>query len=151
MSLSFGYPGDGGLGDRLLTLALSGAKTATSSLEVEYRSGEPMPVVGERVPLIDHAGVLQGLVETTEVRVVPLDRIGDDVAAAEGEGYADADDYRRGHVAFWTAAQHLVREDAGDPDWTLRPDEPVIVHFFRLVERAGPSTSAEHAPIDSRT
>ncbi|MGI9157498.1 MAG: hypothetical protein ACR2FG_12835 [Marmoricola sp.] len=41
--MSFGYDDDGGLGERLLTAVLRGEKTATSSLAVEYLSGEPLP------------------------------------------------------------------------------------------------------------
>ncbi len=33
-TMSFGYDGDGGLGDRLLAAVLSGEKTATSSLAI---------------------------------------------------------------------------------------------------------------------
>jgi len=62
-SLSFGYDGDGGLGDRLLAAVLRGEKTATSSLAVEYLSGEPLPRVGERLNLVDHGGRVHGLVE----------------------------------------------------------------------------------------
>ena len=38
-TMSFGYDGDGGLGDRLLAAVLSGEKTATSSLAIAYLSG----------------------------------------------------------------------------------------------------------------
>ena len=44
--MSFGYDGDGGLGDRLLAAVLRGEKIATSSLAVEHLSGEPLPHVG---------------------------------------------------------------------------------------------------------
>lgn len=132
-TLSFGYPGDGGLGDRLLAACLSGAKTATSSLAVEYLSGEPLPQVGQRLDLVDHEGRMHGQVETTRVRIIPLDLVGDDVAAAEGEGYADAADWRAGHERFWADVAHLVRDESGDPAWTLRESEPVVVHWFTLV------------------
>lgn len=55
-TMSFGYDGGGGLRDRLLAAVLRGEKTATSSLAVEYLSGEPLPRVGERLSLTDHAG-----------------------------------------------------------------------------------------------
>lgn len=131
---SFGYEGDGGLGDRLLAAVLRGEKTATSSLAVEYRSGEPLPRVGERSRLVDHAGRAHGLVETTRVRIIPLDRVGDDVARDEGEGFVDATDWRRAHVAFWSQVTDLIRDEAGDPRWELRDSEPVVVEWFRLVE-----------------
>lgn len=39
-TMSFGYDGDGGLGDRLIASVLRGEKTATSSLAIGYLSGE---------------------------------------------------------------------------------------------------------------
>lgn len=135
-TLEFGYEGDDGLGDRLIAAVLRGEKTATSSLAVEYLSGEPLPRVGERLSLVDHAGTVHGVVETTATTIIPLHLIGDDVAFDEGEGYADSDAYRRGHIRFWKAVAHLTREESGDPQWQLRESEPVVVHRFRLVQAA---------------
>lgn len=136
-TLSFGYPGDGGLGNRLLAAVLRGEKTATSSLAVEYLSGQPLPRVGQRLTLVDHDGRACGVVETTRVTVVPLHLVGDDVARDEGEGFADAREWRRDHVGFWHEVTELVRTDAGDPDWQLRDTEPVVVHWFRLMAPLG--------------
>jgi len=138
-TLSFGYDGDGGLGDRLLAAVLRGEKTATSSLAVEYLSGEPLPRVGERLTLVDHGGRPRGMVETTRVTIMPLYLVGDDVARYEGEGFADAAQWRQAHVAFWAEVAELVRADAGDPGWQLREAEPVVVHWFRLLEPAAAS------------
>lgn len=133
-TISFGYDGDRGLGDRLLAAVLRGAKTATSSLAVEYLSGEPLPRVGQRLTLMDHDGRSHGVVETTHVTIIPLHLVDDDVARDEGEGFADASEWRQGHLAFWDEVAGLVRADAGDPSWQLREAEPVVVHWFRLVE-----------------
>lgn len=133
-TLSFGYRGDGGLGDRLLAAVLQGEKTATSSLAVEYMSGEPLPRVGQRLTLMDHEGRPHGIVETTRVAIIPLHLVGDDVARDEGEGFAYAAEWRRDHIAFWADVADLVRADAGDPDWQMRESEPVVVHWFRLLE-----------------
>ncbi len=133
-TLSFGYPGDGGLGDRLIAAVLRGEKTATSSLAVEYLGGDPLPKVGRRQVLVDHDGREYGLVEITKVRIIPLDQVGDDVAHAEGEGFLDAADWRRDHLAFWAEVADLVRADAGDPDWVIRDSEPVVVKWFALLE-----------------
>jgi uncharacterized protein YhfF/GNAT superfamily N-acetyltransferase len=134
-AMSFGYDGDGGLGDRLVAAVLSGAKTATSSLAVEYLSGEPLPRVGEQLALLDHAGRQHGTVGTTRVTVIALSDVGDDIAHEEGEGFGDAAEWRGAHAAFWQQAADMVRADAGDPDWQLRDNEPVVVEWFRLVER----------------
>lgn len=130
---SFGYDGDGGLGDRLLAAVLCGEKTATSSLVVEYLSGEPLPQVGQRSELIDHVGRSHGFIETLRVRIIPLNEVGDDVARDEGEGFADANEWRRAHEAFWRETIEMVRLEAGDPNWKLRDSEPVVVEWFLLL------------------
>lgn len=131
--LRFGYDGDGGLGDRLVEAVLRGDKTATSSLAVEYSGQDPLPEVGERLTLVDSHGTARGTVETTGVLVVPLDLVGDDVAHAEGEGFADANEWREDHIRFWADVSDLIRAEIGDPSWQLRADEHVVVHWFRLV------------------
>jgi len=133
-TLSFGYDGDNGLGDRLLVAVLRGEKTATSSLAVEYLSGAPLPRVGEKLILVDRSGRERSVVETTRVAITPLHLVSDDVARDEGEGFADAQEWRRDHVAFWREVADLVRTGAGDRGWQLRESEPVVVHWFRLVE-----------------
>ncbi|MGI8612734.1 MAG: ASCH domain-containing protein [Nocardioidaceae bacterium] len=146
-TLSFGYDGDGGLGDRLLAAVLRGEKTATSSLAVEYLSGEPLPRVGERLTLVDRGGRPHGVVETTRVTIVPLHLVGNDVARDEGEGFADAAQWRQAHVAFWAEVADLVPADAGDPKWQLREAEPVVVHWFRLLEPAAAPTARPAPPV----
>lgn len=137
---SFGYDGDDGLGDRLLAAVLRGEKTATSSLAVQYRSGELLPRVGQRSELIDHTGRGHGRIETTRVQIIPLDEIGDDVARDEGEDFADAAEWRQAHEAFWGEAIEMIRVDAGVSTWELRNNEPVVVEWFRLLDDQGSMT-----------
>ncbi len=139
-TMSFGYDGDGGLGDRLLAAVLRGEKTATSSLAIGYLSGSQLPRVGERLPLVDHNGGVHGIVETTRVTITPLHLVGDDVAHDEGEGFADAADWRRDHLAYWAELSNELRSEAGDPSWELREAEPVVVQWFRLLDPDGAST-----------
>lgn len=137
-AMTFGFDGDGGLGDRLIAAVLRGEKTATSSTAVEYLGGEdPLPRVGERLALTDHAGGVHGVVETTRVTIVPMDEVGDDVARDEGEGFTDAAAWRAAHAAFWHEITEEIRADCGDPTWVLRASEPVVVEWFRLVETDG--------------
>ncbi|MHB1501521.1 MAG: GNAT family N-acetyltransferase [Candidatus Dormibacteria bacterium] len=135
-TMSFGYEGDGGLGDRLVAAVLSGGKTATSSLAVEHLSGEPLPRVGEHLALVNHRGQRRGTVETTRVTVVALSEVGDDIAHDEGEGFAGAGEWRKAHEAFWHQTADTIRADARAPDWRLRSNEPVVIEWFRLLERA---------------
>jgi uncharacterized protein YhfF/GNAT superfamily N-acetyltransferase len=132
-AMSFGYDGDGGLGDRLVEAVLRGAKTATSSLAVAYLSGEPLPRAGERLPLVDSDRRHRGTVEITRVRIIALSDVGDDVAHDEGESFADAREWREAHEKFWQRTVDLIRADASDPEWQLRDNEPVVVEWFRLL------------------
>lgn len=136
-TLTFGYPGDGGFGDRLLGAVLRGEKTATSSLAIEYLTGVPLPCAGQRLVLQDHAGLVHGLVEVTRVTIIPMHLVGDAIARDEGEGFVDAAAWRRAHVAFWTKVTHLIQVEAADPSWRLRDTEPVVVQWFRLLMPAG--------------
>lgn len=133
-TMTFGYPGDGGLGDRLISAVLSGEKTATSSLAVAYLAGdEPLPRVGQVLPLADHDGAEHGQVRTTRVRIVPLHLVDDQVANDEGEGFADASEWRRDHIAYWSRLVDEIRAESGDPDWQLRDAEPVVIQWFELL------------------
>lgn len=123
-TMDFGHDGDDGLGDRLLAAVLRGEKTATSSLAIGYLSGDPLPRVGERLPLVDHTGGVHGTVEITRVTIIPLHLVGDNVARDEGEGFANAAEWRRDHVAYSTELTGVLRVKAGDPGWELREAEP---------------------------
>ncbi|WP_235856965.1 ASCH domain-containing protein [Occultella glacieicola] len=97
----------GTLRDALVAAALAGTKTATSSLLVAYETaGEPVPQVGARFALVDSAGERVAILENTEVRVVRLSDVDDDVAPAEGEGFTSRTDWRRAHQAFWDTPKH---------------------------------------------
>lgn len=132
---TFGYTGDGGLGDRLLAAALRGEKTATSSLAVEYLYGEPLPRVGEQSQLVDHDGHSHGLIETTRIRILPLNEVGEHGARDEGEGFVDVVEFRQAHVEFRHDTAQMIRDGAGDPSWVLRESEPVVVEWFRLLDQ----------------
>ena len=130
----FGYEGDGGLGDRLITAVLAGRKVATSSLAVQYLSGDPLPRVGEHRLLTDHSGQVHARLETTRVEIIPLHLVTDEVAHDEGEGFRDAAEWRAEHVRFWQEIKDSIRNESGDARWALRDSEPVVVEWFRVLE-----------------
>ncbi|MFG1890364.1 ASCH domain-containing protein [Micromonospora sp. NPDC049051] len=126
----FAFPGP--LRDQLVSAILSGAKTSTSGLVLSYeRTGEPMPEVGERSAVLDSAGRRVAVIEVTEVRVVRLADVDLRHALDEGEGYGSVAQWRAGHETFWHSAE--VREELGDPGFTVDDDTPVLVERFRLV------------------
>jgi uncharacterized protein YhfF len=95
----FGFPGP--LRDRLVDAVLSGVKTATSSLLVDWqRDGEQPPAAGELQTVIDSAGTPVAIIEILGSEVVALGAVDDRVARAEGESYQTAAGWRSAHERF---------------------------------------------------
>ncbi|OZF30535.1 ASCH domain-containing protein [Rhodococcus sp. 14-2483-1-2] len=126
--VEFAYPGP--LRDTLVAAVLTGAKTTTASLLVQY-ADEEMPRVGERGAVVDSAGVVVGVIETTGVDVVALKDVSFQHAFDEGEGYADVAQWRAGHERFWHSTE--VRAELGDPHFTVDDDTQVVLERFVLV------------------
>ena len=56
-------------------------------------------------------------------------------ARDEGEGFADAAEWRVAHERFWGDFVDELRDRLGDPDWSLTDDTLVVCQRFRLAER----------------
>jgi uncharacterized protein YhfF/GNAT superfamily N-acetyltransferase len=133
---SWGFAFPGSLRDELTALALEGTKTATAGLLVEYElDDEELPEAGERQVLLDSAEQPVAVVETTSVRVVPLADVDDAHAIDEGEGFANAAEFRVAHERFWNGFVDDLRRGTGRPDFALDDDTPVVLERFRVVER----------------
>ena len=92
--------------DQGIAAIRSGTKTAlTGLLEILEHEGEPVPVPGQRVLLIDSAGKPALIIELTEVAVVTVSEVGDGFAHAEGRGYADAAAWRAAHEELFTSPE----------------------------------------------
>ncbi|HEX4061005.1 MAG TPA: ASCH domain-containing protein [Streptosporangiaceae bacterium] len=130
----FAFPGP--LRDQLVAAILNGAKTTTTGLADEYeREGEPLPEAGQHQAVIDSAGRRVAVIETIGARVIRLADVDLPHALGEGEGYASVAEWRAGHERFWHSAE--VREERGDPDFTVGDDTLVLAETFRLVEKLG--------------
>jgi uncharacterized protein YhfF len=133
--IGFAFPGSE-LRRELVDLVLAGTKTATAGLAVELElDGETMPAPGFREAVIDAEGRVVGVIETTDCRVVRMADVDDQFARAEGEGFADAADWRAAHERFWNGYLEELRERLGDAEFSLTDDTAVICQRFRLVER----------------
>jgi uncharacterized protein YhfF len=133
--LGFGHPGSA-LRRELTDLVLAGTKTATAGLLVELElDDEEMPVPGMREVLVDADEQYVGIIETTDCRVVRMADVEDQFARDEGEGFADAADWRTAHERFWNAYLEEIRDGLGDPGFSLNDETQVICQRFRLVER----------------
>jgi len=125
--VEFAYPGP--LRDTLVAAVLTGAKTTTASLLVQY-ADEELPRIGERGAVADSAGVVVGVIETTGVDIVALKDVSLQHALDEGEGYADVAQWRAGHERFWHSTE--VRAELGDPHFTVDDDTQVVLERFVL-------------------
>jgi uncharacterized protein YhfF len=132
----WGFAEPGPLRDELTALALAGVKTATTSLLVEFElDGERLPVVGERQLLLDSAERPVAIVETVECRVTRLVDVDDAFARDEGEGYANAVEFRAAHERYWNGYLDDLRARSGDASLAIGDDTPVVLERFRVVRR----------------
>jgi uncharacterized protein YhfF len=132
--MEFAFPGP--LRDQLVAAVLSGAKTATTGLVLEYeRENEPLPEVGRLLAVVDSADRRIAAIELTQVRVIRLADVDLQHALDEGEGDESVAEWRAGHEKFWHSAE--VRAELGDPHFTVNDDTLVLAQRFRLVRVAG--------------
>jgi uncharacterized protein YhfF len=97
---------------------LRGAKSATAGLpEPDEDFGRP----GDRCLLLGFDDEPVGIVELTEVRVVPAGEIDLQFARDEGEGFESVDDWREAHERFF--------------ERPLPDDTQIVAVRFRLVQR----------------
>ena len=133
-------------------MVLAVAKTPTAGLEVEYRlDGDPVPTPSTREAVIDADGRFAAVIETTECRVLPMSEVDDAFARDEGEGFADAADWRRAHERFWNGYLAELRERLGDPTWSLSDETLIVCQRFRLVEAYPEPLPPEGQPPEGHT
>ena len=110
---------------RLNALILAGAKRATAGLLHEYEAeGEPIEQPGELLALVDDDLRRVATLRVTKVEVSRFADVPDAFALAEGEGDRSGDEFRAGHLRFWT------REGE-----TITDDTMIVQLYFELVSR----------------
>ena len=134
----FAFPGP--LRDELTALALAGTKTTTAGLLVETElEGETVPVAGLREVLLDSDERPVAVIETVECRVARLADVDDRHAIDEGEGYANAHEFRVAHEESWNGYLDDLRAQLGDPTFTITDDTMIVLQRFRVVELLDPN------------
>ncbi|MEU0568329.1 2'-5' RNA ligase family protein [Nonomuraea sp. NPDC005983] len=127
----FAFPGP--LRDKLVAAILSGEKTATTGLLADYEhSGDPLPSAGQWSAVLDSNGRPVALIESVEVRVLPIRAVDDAFAQAEGEGYATAAEWRAGHERFWQGPE-MTAFLGHTP--VIDDDTLVVTERFRVLEQ----------------
>ncbi len=137
----FAFPGP--LRDKLIALILDGTKVSTAGLVVDYIvDGDAIPRPGDRAVVIDSDLRPVAIIETTRCELSTISRVTDEFARDEGEGFADAHDWRVAHERFWNSYIDDIRRGIGDPEFRLQDSTAVVCEWFRVVEQLDPATSS---------
>lgn len=132
--VEFAFPGP--LRDRLVAAILSGEKTATTGLVIEWElDGDPLPRPGARFTVIDSGERPVGVIEIRAVEVKALADVDLRVAIDEGEGFTSVAEWRAAHEDFWNGYADEVRGRLGDDEWSVSDETRVLVQWFTLIER----------------
>jgi uncharacterized protein YhfF len=130
----FAFPGP--LRDELTALALDGTKVATAGLAVDYVvEGAVLPRPGDREVMLDSDGRPVAIVEYTRVDLSTIGLVDDEFARAEGEGFANAKEWREAHERFWSGYIDELRVGLNDASFELTDSTVVVCEWFRVVER----------------
>src|SRR3712207_2477071 len=101
--LEFGWPGDGGLGERLIREVIDGEKTATCAPRSDYTEEELAEVVASRGQVVDVVDAVD--TPRCRVRLVAVYETTFGLPApgvVRGEGFGDdAEAFREDHRAAW--------------------------------------------------
>ena len=127
--LEFGWPGDGGLGERLIREVVDGEKTATCAPRSDYTEEELAEVVprrGQTIDVVDEHDAPRCRVRMLAVYETTFGLPAPGVVRGEGFG-DDAEAFREDHRAAW--AEEM--EEEGNP---LSDDTILVVEEFELVE-----------------
>lgn len=117
------------LADELLALVMDGRKTATCDSVWAYEAaGEPLPQPGDLSIVLDGRGAPACVIETTEVRIMPMNEVDAQFAYDEGEGDRSYENWRQGHLRFFTRA-------CKELGCTFDESMPVVAERFRVVYR----------------
>jgi uncharacterized protein YhfF len=139
----WGFAEPGPLRNELTALALAGTKTTTAGLLVESEAmGETIPGPGFREILLDSDERPVAVIETIECPIKRLADVDDQHAIDEGEGYANAAEFRDAHERFWNSSIDETRQLIGDPTFTLTDDTLILCQRFRVLATIDPSRGA---------
>lgn len=96
------------LADELLALVRAGRKRGTASLLRDY-TAETVPKPGDHVLVLDGAGTPACIWRSAQIDIRPFIEVGEDFAAAEGEGDGSLAFWREGHSRYF--GRQAARED----------------------------------------
>jgi len=136
----WGFADPGTLREELIALAIAGTKTTTAGLLVELELEGDIPGPGDREIMIDSSDRPVALVETVDCPVKRLADVDDRHAIDEGEGWANAAEFRVDHERFWISYIDDLRLRLGDPSFEIDDDTLIVCQRFRILATIDPAT-----------
>lgn len=124
----FGWPGDNGIGERLIGQILRGEKTATCSLKESYQPEELEQLLATRgrfVTVVDQTGAPRCNIRILDVFETPFGR--PDPRLVRGEGHGE-------NVTRFQAVHRAAWADEVADGIVLNDDTTLMVELFELVE-----------------
>ncbi len=89
--------------DYLDQLVIDGVKTATCSGPIFYgMENEPMPSVGDYSIILNSKDEPLAIIKTVDVQIMPLNKVPEEFAIAEGEGDITYQYWRETHEKFFS-------------------------------------------------
>lgn len=117
--------------DLLVSLVLSGEKTATASAYALYElENEPIPEIGSYSVILDSKDEAKCIIQTTKVYVEEFSKVSKEHAYKEGEGDKSLDYWRKVHQEFFTKC---LKEADLEFDETMK----VVCEEFKVVYKRG--------------
>ena len=115
--------------NELAHLVLAGTKRATASLVWSLEAaGTPPPKPGDLSVVTDWQGKPLCVIETNAVAIVPFEEVGEEFAAAEGEGDGSLRHWREDH---WACFARECKRIGREPSRRM----PVVCERFEVIYR----------------
>ena len=113
--------------DELAQLVIDGVKTATCSGLIFYEiENEPLPSVDEYSIILNSKDEPVAIINTVDVKIMPMNEVPEEFAMAEGEGDRSYQYWKKVHEEFFTKALN----DAG---LQFSEDMMLVCERFELV------------------
>ena len=116
------------MADELAELILKGTKTASCSSydECLYFDEDPTAKVGAYTIVLNSNSEPVGIIQYTDMKIMPMNEVGPDIALAEGEGNRSYEYWYNSHKAFFTKLMPEIGKE-------FREDMLLAVERFELV------------------
>jgi uncharacterized protein YhfF len=84
--------------NELASLVKKGIKRGTTSLYYSYQlENEPLPQIGQHNIILNWDGIAQCIIRTTDIEIIPFNKVSKEFAKIEGEGDGSLDYWKKVH------------------------------------------------------